>query len=359
MKEEIVSYHDEAYIDYICDYFKNPEKTKRIERFGVGVSADTPIFPKFFDFCQLISGSSILAGEILNHGKHDVVINWMGGYHHAKRSRASGFCYVNDIVLGILRLLDQYDRVMYVDIDVHHGDGVEEAFASCDRVLTLSMHQYDETTKFFPGTGNFDDIGKDEGIYTAINVPLRPGCDSDSFKYIFEKVFDRACRAFRPSAIWMQCGADSLSEDIIGSFRVGTKGHGECVRKVLSMKLPTVLCGGGGYKIENVARCWAYETSIALNEELPEKLPSNLYFQDYYSSNSNLHVIEAARKENNGEVYWRQRENKNFAIYNDKVYPDKVINNVYANISKLEASVQSRVSLRSQVDPSLAKYVKI
>lgn len=203
MQTEITDFHDESYIAYIKNYFQNPEETKRNEKFGVGVSSDTPIFPKFFDFCQLISGSSILAAEIIKENENDVVLNWMGGYHHAKRSRASGFCYVNDIVLGILRLLDRFDRVMYVDIDVHHGDGVEEAFYNCDRVLTLSFHQYDEATNFFPGTGNFDSIGRDEGIYTAVNVPLKPGCDSDTFVHIFERVFDRAFRVFQPQAIFM------------------------------------------------------------------------------------------------------------------------------------------------------------
>ena len=96
----------------------------------------------------------------------------MGGYHHAKREKASGFCYVNDIVLTILRLLEHYAKVLYVDIDVHHGDGVEEAFYSTNRVATLSFHQYDEERKFFPGTGNFDEAGIQEGNFHSINVPL-------------------------------------------------------------------------------------------------------------------------------------------------------------------------------------------
>lgn len=332
---------------------------KRNDKYDIGVSSDTPIFPKFFDFCQLISGSSILAAEILKENANDVVINWMGGYHHAKKSRASGFCYVNDIVLSILRLLDDFERVMYIDIDVHHGDGVEEAFYNCDRVLTLSFHQYDEVNKFFPGTGNFDSIGRDEGIYHAINVPLKPGCNSENFTYIFERIFERALKVFDPKAIFMQCGADSLIEDTIGCFRVGTKAHGACVAKVLAAKRPTILSGGGGYKIENVARCWAYETGLALREELPEKLPSNLYFYDYYATNPYLHIYDNPNRKEGGEANWRgHKDNKSYAIYNDKAYADKVILQVMANLQKLENVTAKKTSLKSQLDPSLAKFAK-
>ncbi len=117
----------------------------------------------------------------------------MGGYHHAKKDKASGFCYINDIVLSILKLLQNYDRVLYVDIDIHHGDGVEEAFEYTNRVMTLSLHQFDEMNKFFPGTGNFDSFGKNEGIYHSVNVPLNPGCRDETFKFLFNEIFDKTC----------------------------------------------------------------------------------------------------------------------------------------------------------------------
>ena len=123
--------------------------------------------------------------------------------HHAYADVGAGFCYVNNAAVAAHRLAAALGRVAILDIDVHHGDGVEEAFYNCDRVLTLSFHQYDEATNFFPGTGNFDSIGRDEGIYTAVNVPLKPGCDSDTFVHIFERVFDRAFRVFQPQAIFM------------------------------------------------------------------------------------------------------------------------------------------------------------
>lgn len=138
---------------------------------------------------------------------------------------------------------------------------------------------------------------------------------------------------------------------------MGTKAHGSCVRKVLSMKRPTILCGGGGYKIENVARCWAYETGIALGEDLPEKLPSNLYFYDYYAMNPSLHISESNTKQSN-ESNWRgNKDNKSYATYNDKNYAERVINTVFSNLQKLENLVTKKTSLKSQVDPALRKYV--
>ena len=107
------------------------------------MSCDIPAFPGFYEHSKLVAGSSLLAAELVAQGRHDVVLNWMGGLHHARKSKASGFCYVNDCVLAIVRLLHTFQRVLYIDIDVHHGDGVEEAFLISNRVMTLSFHQYD------------------------------------------------------------------------------------------------------------------------------------------------------------------------------------------------------------------------
>ena len=100
------------------------------------------MFDGLFDFCQISAGGSVAGAIKLNHGLSDIAINWAGGLHHAKKSEAAGFCYINDIVLGILELLKYHQRVLYVDIDIHHGDGVEEAFFTSDRVMTFSIHKY-------------------------------------------------------------------------------------------------------------------------------------------------------------------------------------------------------------------------
>lgn len=130
---------------------------------NLGPFTDCPVFDGMYDFCSLYSGGSIDGAMKLNHGLVDIAINWAGGLHHAKKSEASGFCYVNDIVLGILELLKYHARVLYIDIDIHHGDGVEEAFYTTDRVMTVSFHKFGD---FFPGTGDLKDDGVDKGKQT-------------------------------------------------------------------------------------------------------------------------------------------------------------------------------------------------
>ena len=121
---------------------------------------------------RMYPGGSIDGAKKLNHGLTDVAINWSGGLHHAKRSEASGFCYVNDIVLAILELLKHHARVLYLDIDIHHGDGVEEAFYTTDRVMTVSFHKFGDF--FFPGTGDVKDVGVKQGKYYRWRYPHQP-----------------------------------------------------------------------------------------------------------------------------------------------------------------------------------------
>jgi len=125
------------------------------------------------------------AANRIASGSADIAINWAGGLHHAKKREASGFCYINDIVLGILELLRTYPRVLYIDIDCHHGDGVEEAFYTTDRVMTCSFHKFGE---YFPGTGTQEDRGRGKGKGYAVNVPLKDGITDESFRSVFEPV---------------------------------------------------------------------------------------------------------------------------------------------------------------------------
>ena len=138
-----------------------------------------------FEFSSISAGASIDAAIKLNHKSTDIAINWAGGLHHAKKQEASGFCYVNDIVLAILELLKYHNRVLYIDIDVHHGDGVEEAFYTTNRVMTVSFHRYGD---FFPGTGDLKETGAGEGLNYSLNVPLKKGIDDMSYFKIYSTV---------------------------------------------------------------------------------------------------------------------------------------------------------------------------
>lgn len=181
-----------------------------------------------------------------------------------------------DIVLGIIELLRFKKRVLYIDIDVHHGDGVEEAFYTTDRVMTVSFHKYGE---YFPGTGELRDIGVGTGKNYAVNFPLRDGIDDETYKSIFEPVIQSVMDYYKPEAIVLQCGGDSLSGDRLGCFNLSMKGHANCVNFVKSFGMPTLVLGGGGYTMRNVARTWAYETGVLVGQEMSPVLPFNEYYE--------------------------------------------------------------------------------
>lgn len=217
-----------------------------------------------YEFCQLSCGGSIDAAQLLLRGDAGIAVNWGGGLHHAKKCEASGFCYTNDIVLAILEMLKYYPRVLYLDVDVHHGDGVEEAFYLTDRVMTVSFHQYGDD--FFPGTGSIDSVGEGKGKYYSVNVPLKVGIDDDTYQELFKTVMDEVMAKFMPSAVILQLGGDSIAYDVLGRLNLSIRGHGECVKKMMSYGVPLMLLGGGGYTVHNVARLWAYETGLAVGE---------------------------------------------------------------------------------------------
>lgn len=263
---------------------------------SVSPGADCPVFADMSTYLFLYTGATLEAASRLTTGQSDIAINWSGGLHHAHKSEASGFCYINDIVLAILELLKRWPRVLYIDIDVHHGDGVEEAFQRQPRVMTVSFHRYgpyDETGhKFFPGTGDITDVGLrgTPGEHFALNVPIPSGIDDRQYKFIFESVISRVVDNYNPSAIVLQCGADSLGGDRLGQFNLNIRQHGECVEFVKRMGIPLLLLGGGGYTARNVARAWCHETALATNNALPDSIPMDL-----------MPMPQAFRSKNNGD----------------------------------------------------------
>ena len=249
-----------------------------MRKFNLG--EDCPIFEGLFDFCQLYTGGSLDGAVRLNHELADIAINWSGGLHHAKKREASGFCYINDLVLAILELLKKHARVLYIDIDIHHGDGVEEAFWLTDRVMTVSFHKYGN---FFPGTGDLKDVGASNGRYYSVNVPLNDGMDDSSYQKLFKPIISKVMEMYRPGAIVLQCGADSLASDRLGCFNLSLDGHAECVRFVKSFGIPLLVTGGGGYTKQNVARCWAMETGVLLDRPMKEDIPPHQFYYEYYA----------------------------------------------------------------------------
>jgi histone deacetylase 1/2 len=296
---EMCKFHSDDYIEFLKRITPDNmhEYHRQLDRFNVG--EDCPVFDGLYEFCQISAGGSIGGAVKLNHGQAEVAVNWAGGLHHAKKSEASGFCYVNDIVLAILELLKYHARVLYIDIDVHHGDGVEEAFYTTDRVMTVSFHKFGD---YFPGTGDIRDIGAGIGKYYSVNFPLKDGIDDASYKSIFRPIIGKIMEVYKPGAVVLQCGADSLTGDRLGCFNLTIDGHADCVNYVASFGLPLLVLGGGGYTVRNVARCWAYETSCLLSKNLKDELPYNDYFE-YFAPDYCLKVPPANMENLNNYEY--------------------------------------------------------
>ncbi|CBX91288.1 histone deacetylase [Plenodomus lingam] len=298
-KYEMTQFHTDEYIEFLHKVTPDNMDQFQREQSKYNVGDDCPVFDGLFEFCGISAGGTMEGAARLNRGKCDVAVNWAGGLHHAKKSEASGFCYVNDIVLGIIELLRYKQRVLYIDIDVHHGDGVEEAFYTTDRVMTVSFHKYGE---YFPGTGELRDIGVGAGKNYAVNFPLRDGITDDTYRNIFEPVIEAVMTYYGPEAIVLQCGGDSLSGDRLGCFNLSMDGHANCVRFVKSFGVPVIVLGGGGYTMRNVARTWAYETGELVGERMSKLLPFNDYYE-YFAPDYELDVRPSNMENANSHDY--------------------------------------------------------
>ncbi|KAA8621285.1 Histone deacetylase 1 [Pyrenophora tritici-repentis] len=298
-KYEMTQFHTDEYIEFLHKVTPDNMEQFTREQSKYNVGDDCPVFDGLFEFCGISAGGTMEGAARLNRGKCDVAVNWAGGLHHAKKSEASGFCYVNDIVLGIIELLRYKQRVLYIDIDVHHGDGVEEAFYTTDRVMTVSFHKYGE---YFPGTGELRDIGVGSGKNYSVNFPLRDGITDETYRNIFEPVIQAVMDYYGPEAIVLQCGGDSLSGDRLGCFNLSMDGHANCVKYVKSFGVPVIVLGGGGYTMRNVARTWAYETGELVGEKMAKQLPFNDYYE-YFAPDYELDVRPSNMENANSHDY--------------------------------------------------------
>ncbi|KAJ7275370.1 histone deacetylase complex, catalytic component RPD3 [Mycena haematopus] len=298
-KREMTQFHSDEYVEFLNRITPSNMNSYVKEQHKYNVGDDCPVFDGLFDYCSISAGGSMEGAARLSRDKCDIAVNWAGGLHHAKKSEASGFCYVNDIVLGILELLRYHTRVLYIDIDVHHGDGVEEAFYTTDRVMTVSFHKYGE---YFPGTGELRDVGVMKGKYYSLNFPLRDGISDENYKSVFEPVIQQVMDSYDPSAIVLQCGTDSLSGDKLGCLNLSMRGHANCVKFVKSFNRPLLLLGGGGYTMRNVSRAWAYETGLAAGVELGPEIPVNEYYE-YFGPDYQLDVKSSNTDDMNTQAY--------------------------------------------------------
>jgi len=220
---------------------------------GLG-TPDCPVFKDLYAYATLACGATLLGAEQILGGA-PVAFNPSGGYHHAHRERATGFCYLNDVALACMVLADRCTRVMFLDIDVHHGDGVQEAFYARRDVMTVSFHETGKT--LFPGTGSPNESGADAGCGFSVNVPLPPHTYDEAFLRAFEAVAVPLLDTYAPEVIVLEIGADMLAGDPLAHMSLTNNVYVDVVQQLLACGIPLLVTGGGGYNVENTARAWA------------------------------------------------------------------------------------------------------
>jgi len=270
-REDLALFHSEEYLE-VLKLASDGHLRGDAYVYGLG-PGDNPIFSGLFDWSLLITGATLQAVDFVAEGKGEIAFNIAGGLHHAMRSRASGFCYTNDPVIGIIRLLNRGMRVAYIDLDAHHGDGVQQAFYETDQVLTISLHE--SGYSLFPGTGFEYEIGKGRGEGFSVNLPFPAYTDDENYLWAFDEVVPELIEHFSPDIIVTQLGVDALENDPLTHLHLSLFAYEKVLRRLKALAPRWVALGGGGYDLSNVARAWTLAWAIMNGVELEEELPSS------------------------------------------------------------------------------------
>jgi len=236
---------------------------------GIG-SQDCPVFKGVYEYSVLAAGGTLTAAKMILSGQADIAFNPSGGYHHAGPELAAGFCYINDVALACIVLAEQKKRVLYLDVDVHNGDGVANKFYDRSDVLTISLHQNPKT--LFPGTGFENEIGTGEGKGYCVNVPLPVGTYDQAYLKAFETIVLPLTTAYNPDVIVFELGADALAGDPLANLCLTNNVYAEIVNHLMKFNKPIVATGGGGYNVENTVRAWALAWSIFCGADRSEDM---------------------------------------------------------------------------------------
>jgi acetoin utilization protein AcuC len=242
--------------------------------FGLGID-DNPIFPGIYDASRLLAGSSIDAARRMM-AEGGSAFNIGGGLHHAMPSQASGFCIFNDIALAICILKEKHSRILYIDIDAHHGDGVQQIFYEDPGVLTVSFH---ESGKYlFPGTGFIDEVGSGEGRGYSVNIPMPMYAGDEAYRLAFEETVPALFEWYKPEAVVAQLGIDTHYSDPLTSLTLTLNGYGDLVSQIKDLADVhaggrLLALGGGGYNLEVVPMAWTMVLQLMRGQEIPEYMP--------------------------------------------------------------------------------------
>lgn len=262
--EELLWFHAADYLAAVKEASASGTVDARVRaRYGLG-TMENPLFPGLFERAATSVGGSILAADLALEGR--IAYHPAGGTHHGKRDRASGFCYFNDPVFAVLRLLRAgLSRLLYVDLDAHHGDGVQDAFAADPRVWTLSIHERGR----WPHTGGIDDIGEGR----ACNLPVPPEFNDSELDALMRGVVLPLARRIRPEAVVVTCGADALAGDPLSKMALSNVALWRAVEQLAAVAPAAVILGGGGYNPWTVARYWTGLWGCLAQRQIPLQLP--------------------------------------------------------------------------------------
>jgi len=300
--QELLTAHGAQYLDRLRE-FSSAAEPRADFRYGLG-DLENPVFPGVYDWACLGVSGTLEAARLVTEEGFAAAFNPLGGWHHAQHSRASGFSYLNDAAVAINHLLCRGKRVVYLDLDAHHGDGVQSAFYHTDRVLTISLHE--SGLYFFPGTGFESETGEGAGKGYSVNLPLGPHTDDALFMKAFDEVAFPLIAAFDPDVLFTQLGADTFRTDPLTRLEVTTHGYAYIMRKLRALQIPWVAVGGGGYDMMNVARAWTIAWAVMNDRELPPRLPASFVKLSAELGFPHRMLLDA--------MHWAQEDDRNAAL---------------------------------------------
>ncbi len=261
--EELLAFHDKPYLEAMLRANAGEYEVDMLHM-NLG-TADCPVFHGMYEYAALAVGATMTGARLIADGTAQIAFNPSGGYHHAFSDHAGGFCYLNDIVFGCQTLADAGKRVLFLDIDVHHCDGVQAAFYERDDVMTISTHQDGRT--IFPGTGYVDEIGEGRGRGYSVNLPLPVGTYDEIYLKAFRAVVLPLIHAYKPDAIVLEAGADTLAGDPLAGFTMTNNVFVDVINSLLMFGKPILATGGGGYNVENAVRAWSLVWTALCGEQ--------------------------------------------------------------------------------------------
>ena len=275
-RDDLLEVHDAVFVEQV-EACSTGTVSSRATRFGLNTQ-DVPVFGGMDEAARALCGGTLHGARLVANGTAPRVLQMGGGLHHAQRKLASGFCVYNDLSVAIQALRNDGWRVAYLDIDVHHGDGVQDLHYDDPGVLTISLHE--SGRYLFPGTGSVHETGTGAGEGTSLNVPLEPFTETDSFLNAFDRVVPYALQQFQPEILVVQCGADAHFSDPLADLLLTTHAYETLFRQILDLADThtdgrCLLTLGGGYQPDATVRIWTLLALMACDRPLPDALPDD------------------------------------------------------------------------------------